>query len=180
MLRSFKPIVDKRSKVLVLGTMPGPEALRRREYYGFPGNHFWPILQKLFGAGDRHLSYPQKIRLVRKNRIALWDVIASCEREGASDGAIRRVKPNRIPQLLRQYPNIRKIFVNGKTAERLFRLHFKNTAKVPVHGLPSTSPAHAAMSLKRKAEFWSKVKRASASSGESQAAGKRPAPPRPR
>ena len=103
--------------------MPGPEALRRRQYYGFPGNHFWPVIQQLFGLDGRPLSYSQKIRLLKINRIALWDVIASCQREGASDSAITQVTPNRIPELLKKYPNIRTVFVNGKTAERLFRLH---------------------------------------------------------
>ena len=86
--------------MLILGTMPGPEALRRRQYYGFPGNHFWLVIQRLFGADDRPLSYPEKIRLLKANRIALWDVIASCRRVGASDSAITQVTPNRIPELL--------------------------------------------------------------------------------
>ena len=129
--------MDRQSRVLILGTMPGPEALRRRQYYGFPGNHFWPILQKLFGLEDRPLSYPEKIRLLKTNRIALWDVIASCRRVGASDSAITRVTPNRVTELLKKYPNIRTVFVNGKTAERLFRLHFRDPMRLPVRGLPS-------------------------------------------
>lgn len=146
--------------MLILGTMPGPEALRRRQYYGFHGNHFWPVIQALFGAGDRPLSYPEKLRLLKANRIALWDVIASCRRVGASDSAIRRVIPNRIPELLKKYPNIRVIFVNGKTAERLFRLHFGNQVGLPVRELPSTSPAHAAMSFQEKLKRWRVVREA--------------------
>ena len=144
--------------MLILGTMPGPEALRRRQYYGFPGNHFWPVIQKLFAEDDRPLSYPEKICLLKKNRIALWDVIASCRREGASDSAIRCVIPNRIPQLLKKYPNIRTIFVNGKTAQRLFHLHFGEEVKLPVQALPSTSPAHASMSFREKLERWKAVR----------------------
>ena len=138
--------------------MPGPVALKRRQYYGFPGNHFWPVIQALFGAGDRPLSYPQKIRLLKKNRIALWDVIASCQREGAGDNAIRCVTPNKIPQLLKVHPNIRRIFVNGKMAERLFKLHFREEVKLPVACLPSTSPAHAAMSFQEKLKRWRVVR----------------------
>lgn len=140
--------------------MPGPVALRRRQYYGFPGNHFWPVIQTLFGAGDRPLSYPEKIRLLKTNRIALWDVISSCRRAGASDSAITYVTPNRIPELLRKYPNIRKVFVNGKTAERLFRMHFGDRVKLPVIRLPSTSPAHAAMSFKEKLKRWKVIRKA--------------------
>lgn len=138
--------------------MPGPEALKRRQYYGFPGNHFWPVIQALFGSGDRPLFYPEKIRLLKTNRIALWDVIASCQREGASDSAITCVTPNRIPELLKKYPNIRTVFVNGKTAERLFQLHFGDRVKLPVRGLPSTSPAHAAISFQEKLKRWRVVR----------------------
>lgn len=138
--------------------MPGPEALRRRQYYGFPGNHFWPVIQALFGAGDRPLSYPEKFRLLKKNRIALWDVIASCRRDGASDSAITHVTPNRIPELLKRYPNVRTIFVNGKMAERLFKMHFGEKVNLPVVCLPSTSPAHASMSFKRKLRHWKILK----------------------
>ena len=153
--------MDRRSRVLILGTMPGPVALKRRQYYGFPGNHFWPVIQALFAPGDgRPLSYPQKIRLLKKNRIALWDVIGSCEREGASDSAIRCVTPNRIPQLLKRYPRIRTVFVNGKTAERLFRRYFGEKVKLPVICLPSTSPAHAAMSFREKLKRWEVVREA--------------------
>ncbi len=141
--------------------MPGPVALRRRQYYGFPGNHFWPIIQKLFAKDDRPLSYPEKIRLLKENRIALWDVIASCRRVGASDSAIHCVTPNRIPQLLKKHQGIRTIFVNGKTAERLFRLHFGEKVNLPVICLPSTSPAHASMSLREKLRRWEIIKVAS-------------------
>ncbi len=138
--------------------MPGPVALKRRQYYGFPGNHFWPVIQALFGAA-RLLSYPQKIRLLKANRIALWDVISSCRREGASDSAITHVTPNEIPQLLKRYPNIQKIFVNGKTADKLFKEHFGEEVKLPVVCLPSTSPAHAAMSFQEKLKRWSVVRK---------------------
>ena len=159
LLRSFKPVVDRRSRILILGTMPGPVALKRRQYYGFPGNHFWPIIEKRF-AGGRALSYPRRIQLLTKNRIALWDVIGSCRREGASDGAIRRVTPNKIPELLKRYPNIRRIFVNGKTAEKLFRKHFGESVRLPVVCLPSTSPAHAAMSFQKKLKRWRVIRAA--------------------
>jgi hypoxanthine-DNA glycosylase len=140
--------------------MPGPEALRRRQYYGFPGNHFWPVIQALFAKDDRPLSYPQKIRLLKTNRIALWDVISSCRRVGAGDSSITDVTPNRIPELLKRYPNIRTVFVNGKTAERLFRMHFGEKVKLPVHALPSTSPAHAALSFQKKLNYWGVVQQA--------------------
>ncbi len=159
LLRSFSPVADRRSRVLILGTMPGPEALRRREYYGFLGNHFWPIIQALFGAGGRPLSYPEKVRLVRKNGIALWDTIGSCEREGASDGAIRSVTPNDIPGLLKKYPDIRLIVLNGKLAEKLYRKHSAANVNRPTLTMPSTSPAHAAMSFSEKLKRWQAIRK---------------------
>ena len=138
--------------------MPGPVALRRRQYYGFPGNHFWKIISLLFEAPPPR-AYAGKLRLLRKNRVALWDVIARCRRPGASDSAITRVTPNRVPELLGRYPGIRVVFVNGKTAERLFRLHFGGRVKLPVICLPSTSPAHASMSFSEKLRRWRRVKK---------------------
>ena len=157
-LRSFKPIVDKCSRVLILGTMPGPVALARQEYYGFPGNHFWPIMAGLFG-GNQPMTYAQKIRLLKKNRVAVWDTIRACERVGASDGRIRCAVLNDIPGLIRRYPGIQVIFLNGKLAETLYRRHSAPKVRRPVIALPSTSPAYAAMSFQRKLKAWSAVKK---------------------
>lgn len=157
-LRSFKPVMDRRSRVLILGTMPGPVALAQREYYGFSGNHFWPIMARLFGAQEP-LTYRQKIQLLRKNRVALWDTIRSCERVGASDGRIRCVVPNDISELICRYPGIRVIFLNGRLAEKLYRKHSAPRISLPTVTLPSTSPAHAAMGFQRKRNAWRAVKR---------------------
>lgn len=157
---SFKPVIDRRSRVLVLGTMPGPMALAKQEYYGFPGNHFWPIVVRLFG-GREPMTYPQKLRLLKKNRVALWDTIRSCERVGASDGRIRCIVPNDIPGLIRRHPGIRVIFLNGRLAEKLYRKYAAARVGLPVVTLPSTSPAHAAMSFPRKLKAWRAVKEGS-------------------
>jgi len=156
LLRSFPPLADERSRVLVLGTMPGPEALRRQEYYGFPGNHFWRIMRDLL-AGGRELSYAEKIALVRKHRIALWDVLASCERIGALDSAIKNVTPNAIPELLTRYPGIHTIFCNGALSAKLFGRFFAHRVARPMIALPSTSPANAAIPYPKKRELWTAV-----------------------
>jgi hypoxanthine-DNA glycosylase len=161
-LKSFGPFVDRRAAVLILGTMPGPEALRRREYYGFPGNHFWKIIADLYNGGKPFASYAEKLRLLRKNRIALWDTIGSCRREGASDSAICDAVPNDIPALIKKYPNIRKIFLNGKTAEKFFLNCHAGKIKIPHHTMPSTSPAHAAMPYAEKLKRWSALHRLTA------------------
>lgn len=152
-IRSFKPIVDARSRILILGSMPGPEALRRKEYYGFPNNHFWKILFELLETRPTP-HYREKIHLLRERRIALWDVIHSCTRSGASDSSIRSVRPNRLPQLIRRHGGIGAIFLNGRTAEKLYRKHFGDLLRIPAYYLPSTSPAHASLSYAKKIKAW--------------------------
>lgn len=157
LLRSFPPVADSRSRILVLGTMPGPEALRRGEYYGFPGNHFWKIMSALF-AGGRHMDYEAKIRLLKRNGIALWDVLASCRRTGAADSAIRDACPTDVPGLLERHPRIRRVYLNGKACERLYLRHFASRVRLPAVALPSTSPAHASMNYDEKLRRWSLLK----------------------
>jgi hypoxanthine-DNA glycosylase len=157
-LRSFKPYIDRRSRVLILGSMPGPVALKKQQFYGFDGNHFWHIIPKLFGV-PRPPDYQDRLRLIRKNRIALWDVLYSCTRESALDAHIRDVKPNKIPQLLKKYPNIRAVFINGRFAHDTFHKCFEGKINRPVFYLPSTSPAHASLTLQQKIRKWSAIKK---------------------
>ena len=154
-LQCFDPFVDKKSKILILGTMPGPTALAKQEYYGFPGNHFWKILTQYFGI-TKPLKYEEKVDLLRRKKIALWDVFGSCEREGAADNAIQKAELNPIPELLNQYPNIQAVFLNGRTAEKIFRSKF-SSVKIPSYYLPSTSPAHAGLSYEKKYQLWSQA-----------------------
>jgi hypoxanthine-DNA glycosylase len=153
-LRSFKPVVDHRSRILILGTMPGPTALKKQEYYGFSGNQFWKIIAALLKA-PQPLAYAKKIRLLKKKGIALWDVFQSCERQGALDSAIQCTELNDIPELLKKYPNIKAIFLNSRTADSTFRKYFASSINRPFYYLPSTSPAHASLSLESKIEQWS-------------------------
>ena len=155
-LQSFKPFIDRRSKILILGTMPGPMALKKQEYYGFSGNHFWKIIFQLF-AVKTPLTYSGKKRLLKENGIALWDVFKSCERAGALDSAIQRAEPNDIPGLLKKYPNIQAIFLNSRTAEKVFLQRFAGSIKIPYDYLPSTSPAHASLSFSKKLAAWSAI-----------------------
>ena len=156
--QSFKPFADARSRILILGTMPGPEALRRQEFYGFPGNHFWKIMFRLFDVPETQ-DYKQKLALLRREHIALWDTIDSCSRIGAADSAIRDIKPNPIDKLIRSHKDIRTIFLNGKTAEKLYNKHFGDKIQIASFTLPSTSPAHASMSFEAKLREWSVIKK---------------------
>ena len=156
-IHSFDPIVDRKSRILILGTMPGPQALRKREYYGFRFNHFWKIIAGLFG-GAGEWSYAEKVRLLKQNHIALWDVLESCERVGAADSKMREMRPNDIPGLVARHPNIEAIFLNGGTAEKLFLKFFREVEeKLSITRLPSTSPAHASMPFEAKLKAWSAI-----------------------
>lgn len=152
-LQSFKPLTDSNSKILILGTMPGPMALEKQEYYGFTGNHFWKILFKLFGV-EKPLSYPEKIQLLKNEGIALWDVFKACQREGSLDSAIRCADYNDIPGLIKKYPNIKAVFTDSKIAEKVYRQKFLPLIKLPFLNLPSPSPANATISLEGKIEAW--------------------------
>jgi hypoxanthine-DNA glycosylase len=155
-LRSFDPFVDERSRILILGTMPGPMALLKQEYYGFSGNHFWKIIFKLFNA-SQPLFYPEKIALLKEKRIALWDVFKACKREGAADSAIQCAELNDILALLKKYPNIQAVFTDSKTAEKVFRKNFLPAINIPYANLPSPSPANASIPLPEKIKSWSVI-----------------------
>lgn len=156
LLRSFPPVADRRSRVLILGSMPGPEALRRRQYYGFPGNQFWRLVADLLGR-PKPGAYEERLRMLREGRIALWDTLMTCVRPSALDSRIRRPVPNDVPALLRGRPGIQAVFVNGHGAETFFRRYFAASVGLPVFYLPSSSPANASLSYEAKLERWKAV-----------------------
>ncbi len=151
---SFPPIVDERSKALVLGTMPGAESLRQQRYYAFERNHFWSVIFALYGL-EKPLDYEARIQFLQKKRIALWDVLESCVRSGSADADIKHPEPNRIVELLDAHPGIGAVFLNGKGAEKLFTKMVLPCLKrnVTVTTLPSTSPAYA-VGFEKKLSGW--------------------------
>lgn len=152
---SFPPIVDARAHVLVLGTLPGEESLRRHEYYAHPRNLFWPIIFGLFGATPPPpAEYEKRLVFVLERGIALWDVCSSAERVASADTAIRAETPNAIPELLQSHPAIRAVAFNGSTARRLYDRHFVRRPDLAYLALPSTSPAHARLGLAAKLAQW--------------------------
>jgi hypoxanthine-DNA glycosylase len=138
--------------VLILGSMPGAESLRRQEYYAHPRNAFWRIMAELFGEGEPG-DYEAKKRLLAREGIALWDVAGSCRREGSLDQRIRDVEPNDFPALFAASVRISHIFFNGAKAAELFRRCATLPAGVETVRLPSTSPAHT-MSYAGKLSAW--------------------------
>jgi hypoxanthine-DNA glycosylase len=151
--RSFPPIVDAGARILVLGTLPGEESLRRREYYAHPRNLFWPILFTLFDTVPV-AEYRAKLDFLTAQRIALWDVVAVGEREASADASIRREVPNPIDALLDAHPRIGAVAFNGSGARRLYDRHFARRANLVYLALPSTSPAHARLGFAQKLARW--------------------------
>jgi hypoxanthine-DNA glycosylase len=155
--RSFPPVVDQRSVVLVLGTLPGEESLRRVEYYAHPRNLFWPIVCGLFGA-PAPVGYGDRLSFVASRRIALWDVCASGERRASADATIRAEVPNAIDGLILSHPGIRAIAFNGSGARQLYDRHFARRPELVYLALPSTSPAYARIGFADKLARWSALR----------------------
>jgi double-stranded uracil-DNA glycosylase len=155
--RSFPPVIDANARVLVLGTLPGEESLRHREYYAHPRNAFWPILFALFD-GERQADYAARLAYAKSHRVALWDVCASGERAGSADATIRREEPNAIEMLLNEHPLIGAIAFNGTGARRLYDRHFRRRPALAYLALPSTSPAHAGLDFAAKLARWTALR----------------------
>ncbi|MBK8978619.1 MAG: DNA-deoxyinosine glycosylase [Planctomycetes bacterium] len=169
LLEGLAPVVGRRPRVLVLGSMPSEASLRQAQYYGHPRNAFWAIQGALFGF-DPGLPYAERLAALRAAGVALWDVIGRCRRRGSLDSAIRDVEPNDIAGLLAAHPTIRAVCLNGGKAAELFARHvLRATPELfvhrTIHRLPSTSPAHAARDFDAKLAAWGAV--AAASSGDS-------------
>ena len=141
----IQPVFDSRSRVLLLGTMPSPASREQGFYYGHPQNRFWRMLAAIF---DEPLprTIEEKRDMLLRHHIALWDVLASCEIEGASDASIRDAQPNDLARIF-DAADIRAVFATGTKAGELYRKLIEPTLGVPCTTLPSTSPANAKMKL---------------------------------
>jgi len=157
-VESFPPIVDAGATRLILGSMPGVASLTAQRYYAHPQNAFWRIMGEVLGfAVDA--PYGERVFALRRAGLALWDVLAACERPGSLDSAIRRdsEQANDIAALLAAHPQIKQIFFNGGAAEATFRRHHAAVLKRPdltFVRLPSTSPAHASLRFEQKCAVW--------------------------
>lgn len=155
-LRSFPPVANADATLLILGSMPGKESLKQNQYYAHPQNSFWKIMGELVGA-DPQLPYEKRLHKLTEARIALWDVLASCERESSLDTHIRKEKANDFASFFAKHPHITHVFFNGAKAEQSFNKFALGEQKLPplhYQRLPSTSPAHAGMRYEGKLELW--------------------------
>ena len=158
-ISSFPPILPRRPRALILGSIPSAASLAKGEYYAHPQNGFWRIISALTGA-EADAPYSRRVAALRERGIALWDVLAECERAGSLDSAIRGGRQNNVAELLTRLPGVRAVGLNGGKALQIFRREIlpdipeRRRATLQVIPLPSTSPAHARMRPAQKREIW--------------------------
>lgn len=155
----FPPVAGPDARVLVLGSLPGQRSIAEQQYYAHPQNAFWRIMRELLGVtGD----YPERCRQLVNHRVALWDVLSNSVRPGSLDADIRldTACANDLEGFLVAHPDVRLIAFNGRKAEQLFRKFVDSRAvnkSIRQLGLPSTSPAYAAMPFSGKLVAWREV-----------------------
>lgn len=151
---SFPHFIDSNTEILILGTMPGSMSLEKQEYYAHPRNHFWKIICTLFEALPIPVNFEDKIKILRENKIGIWDVLENCERKGSLDIHIKNQKENDFMALFEKFPAISKIIFNGKQSHAFFIKRFGQIEGITYFVMPSTSPANT-MSFENKLKFWS-------------------------
>lgn len=158
-IHGFPPIEDVAARVLILGSMPGKESLRAGQYYAHGRNAFWAIIGDLLGAGP-DLPYESRIRILKSHGIAVWDVLASCTRTSSLDSDIDQgsIVTNDFESFFLAHPDITAVFFNGAIAEKYFHRCVQSLpCSLHYQRLPSTSPAHAAMSYQQKLRAWAVI-----------------------
>lgn len=151
-LNGLAPVLDRHTRILVLGSFPGAASLAAQQYYAHPRNLLWPILSALVGEDLAALPYAERLPRLLAHRIGLWDVLDACERQGSLDTAIRNSAANDFTRLRSLCPVLETVGFNGQAAGK-FAPQF-TAAGYRTVVLPSTSPAHASLSREAKLLAW--------------------------
>ena len=146
------PVWREDARILILGSFPGVASLAARAYYAHPRNQFWPIIERLTGQPLTALPYPERLDALRSHRLALWDTVGRCQRNGSLDSAIRDALTNEFAPLLARLPQLALVAFNGQHAARQRRFFEEQGYATVV--LPSTSPAYASLTGAQKTERW--------------------------
>jgi hypoxanthine-DNA glycosylase len=152
----FLPVFDEHSRILILGSFPSTRSRENGFYYAHPRNRFWEILSGLTKAHRVPANIDEKKTLLLKNKIALWDVIKSCDIKGSADHSIINTIPTDLPMILKN-TNIKQIFLNGNKAYGLYRNHWAKHILIETKKLPSPSPANASYNLSKLITAWSVI-----------------------
>lgn len=156
-IHSFPYLSNPEATVLLLGTMPGVQSLAMNQYYGHPQNNFWKLIAATFD-NELPAGYDQKKEMLQRNKIAVWDVLQACERQGSLDSAIVKEVPNDFTVFLEEHPNVKLIAFNGQKAASFFKKHVRLSKEYEFITLPSTSPANAGKSFEQKLQEWKAIR----------------------
>ena len=154
--RAFAPVVDARTRLLMLGSLPGDASLMAGQYYGHPQNGFWRLIGGVIGADLVARPYAERLEALKGAGVGLWDVIARAERSGSLDAAIRNPEAADLNRLIDRLPALQAIAFNGGTAARLGRRSLAGRTSLHLIDLPSSSPAYT-RPLAEKARAWAVV-----------------------
>lgn len=153
----FEPVTDGHTRVLILGSLPGEASLRVGQYYAHPRNAFWPIMGTLTGEDLPAMPYDARLGRLKAHGIGLWDVLASAQRSGSLDAAIKSPEAADLVGLVASLPHLKAVGFNGALSAKTGRRILSGLGHLQLIDLPSTSPAHA-ISLSAKAEKWAIVR----------------------
>jgi TDG/mug DNA glycosylase family protein len=155
-VQGFKPILVRNARILVLGSAPSIQSIKQQNYYAHPQNTFWKIIQQLTTLQTD--TFEQKIAACQRIHLNIWDTLASCERKGSLDSAIKEPIPNNFESFFSQHPEIMCVAFNGKASQKYFKKYVLTQQSIPTDltflSLPSTSPAMASLSLDQKVDIW--------------------------
>lgn len=152
--RCFDPVIDDRTRLLILGSLPSEKSLMLQEYYGNPQNKFWELVGQVIDADLRAIAYEARLAALREHGIGLWDVVAEAHRQGSLDSRIRHRNDNDLLGLLERFPNIKAIAFNGGTAGKLgVKVLGSRSSLYQVLTLPSSSPAYT-LPYAEKVKVW--------------------------
>lgn len=154
-LTGLAPVIALDTRVLVLGSFPGAASLAAGKYYAHPRNQFWPLISAVVGEDLASLPYEERLLRLLAHRFGLWDVLAGCEREGSLDSAIRNPAANDFERLRKLCPQLETVGFNGQASGK-FAPQFAAAGYRTVV-LPSSSPAHMAMSFDQKLAVWRRL-----------------------
>ena len=149
------PLYDASSRVLILGTMPSPKSREAHFFYAHPQNRFWRVLAAVFGEPVPE-SVPERSLFILSHRLALWDVLHSCEISGASDSSIKNPVPNDLSPILQTAP-IAAVFCTGTKSATLYRKLIQPAAGLPAFTLPSPSPANCVVPFDRLCDSYKQI-----------------------
>lgn len=154
-IHPFEPVYDSNSKILILGSFPSIKSREENFYYANPYNRFWELIAKILHS-DVPTTIEEKKKLLIDNKIAIWDVIYSCEIDGSLDASIKEPKVNDICSLLKD-TKINTIIFNGKKASQVYSKYLEQYGGIDYYTLPSTSPTNASYSFEKLYSSWDEV-----------------------